>query len=237
MPGTLSPFIDSLSAVETLDDLSNEIGLLRETLEVEHLIYHSVNSTGEQYAALTYSDAWVAQYLDQDYARIDPVVQACIRRFDPVDWGDLDWTGKSQRDFWEEARSAGVGAHGVSVPIRGPSGQFALFTINHHCTEQEWARYKAAQLPQVILAAHYINQKALEIERGPDEAPHVVLSPRESDSLRMLAQGLSRAQAADTLSISEHTLRVYIENARRKLGAANTTHAVARALMSGMIVA
>ncbi len=51
-----------------------------------------------------------------------------------------------------------------------------------------------------------------------------------------LAKGFSRAQAADELKISEHTLRVYIEAARHKLGALNTTHAVARALSSGIIV-
>lgn len=38
------------------------------------------------------------------------------------------------------------------------------------------------------------------------------------------------------LSLSEHTLRAYIESARSKLGAANTTHAVARALTDGLIV-
>jgi hypothetical protein len=38
------------------------------------------------------------------------------------------------------------------------------------------------------------------------------------------------------LSISEHTLRAYIESARFKLGALNTTHAVAKALSEGFIV-
>ena len=33
---------------------------------------------------------------------------------------------------------------------------------------------------------------------------------------------MNRAQAADSLSISEHTLRVYIESARFKLAAMNT---------------
>ena len=52
----------------------------------------------------------------------------------------------------------------------------------------------------------------------------------------MLAMGYSRAKAAESLSISEHTLRVYIESARFKLAAMNTTHAVARALASGLLV-
>jgi DNA-binding CsgD family transcriptional regulator len=62
------------------------------------------------------------------------------------------------------------------------------------------------------------------------------LSPREVDAMTLLAVGYSRAQVADRLSISEHTLRAYVESARFKLGASNTTHAVARALSRGLIV-
>jgi len=55
--------------------------------------------------------------------------------------------------------------------------------------------------------------------------------------MTFLAQGLSRAQVAEKLTISEHTVRVYIESARFILGALNTTHAVARVLIRGLIVA
>jgi DNA-binding CsgD family transcriptional regulator len=48
--------------------------------------------------------------------------------------------------------------------------------------------------------------------------------------------GYSRGQVADMLSISEHTLRAYIESARYKLNAANTTHAITRAITEGLIV-
>ena len=54
--------------------------------------------------------------------------------------------------------------------------------------------------------------------------------------MTFLALGHSRAQVAEMLEISEHTLRAYIESARAKLGAQNTTHAVARALSRGLIV-
>ena len=54
--------------------------------------------------------------------------------------------------------------------------------------------------------------------------------------MTFLAMGYSRAQVGNTLSISEHTLRAYIESARFKLGALNTTHAVARAMAHGLIV-
>ncbi len=225
-----------MQAVRSLDELNDQIVGLRDLFEVEHVVYHSVNSTGEQYAALTYAPEWVAQYIDQDYARIDPVVQACYRRFHPIDWKRLDWSGKASRGFLGEAIDGGVGHQGFSVPIRGPSGQFALFTVSGSENDEAWAKYTEKHVGDLILVSHFVNQKALELERGSDHAPSTSLSPRETDALTMLAMGLNRAQAADSLSISEHTLRVYIESARFKLAAANTTHAVARALTQGLLV-
>lgn len=84
--------------------------------------------------------------------------------------------------------------------------------------------------------AHYFNQKALEFEPVKQAEPGQPLSPREAEAMTLLAAGFNRAQAAERLQISEHTLRVYIESARFKLGAMNTTHAVARALSRGLIV-
>ncbi len=208
---------------------------LSDELNVEHVVYHSVNSTGDQYAVTTYHPNWVDHYLGNDYARIDPVVQACLRRFHPVDWQRLDWSGKVVSGFLNEAVQAGVGNQGYSVPIRGPSGQFALFSVSSKESDELWTKYTADYTRALILASHYVNQKALEIESGSDKAEFVALSPRETDALTLLGLGYSRAQAADSLSISEHTLRVYIESARFKLAAMNTTHAVALALNHGLL--
>ena len=224
-----------MQKVGTLDDLDTAILSLSGELNVEHVVYHSVSSSGDQYAVTTYEPVWVDHYLGNDYARIDPVVQACLRRFHPVDWKRLDWTGKATKGFLHEAIDAGVGNQGFSIPIRGPSGQFALFTVSGREDDESWSRYTEDYTRAVILASHYVNQKALEIERGTDQAEIVSLSPRETDALTMLALGYSRAQAADSLSISEHTLRVYIESARFKLAAMNTTHAVARAMNQGLL--
>lgn len=232
----LEPFIERLQRVETLDGLNDEIVQLRDALDVEHVVYHSVSSTGEQYAALTYAPEWVERYVQQDYARIDPVVQSCVRRFHPIDWSRLDWTSKPARAFLGEAVDSGVGEQGFSVPIRGPAGQFAVFTVSSRDTDRLWARYTQENTRNLILASHFINQKALEIERGSDVMERTSLSPRETDAISLLALGYSRAQAADSLAISEHTLRVYIESARFKLSATNTTHAVARAVHQGLII-
>jgi DNA-binding CsgD family transcriptional regulator len=231
----LENFIDQLQGVATHSDLDTAILSLRNELNVEHVVYHSVSSKGDQYAVTTYEPTWVDQYLGNDYARIDPVVQACLRRFHPVDWKRLNWGKKSAQTFLQEAIDAGVGNQGFSIPVRGPSGQFALFTVSGRDSDDDWSTYTQDYARSVILASHYINQKALELELGSDQDDIVSLSPRETDALTLLALGFSRAQAANSLSISEHTLRVYIESARFKMAAMNTTHAVARAMNQGLL--
>ena len=231
----LEPFLDHLQGARTLNELDDVILSLSDQLNVEHVVYHSVSSTGKEYAVTTYNPVWVDQYLGNGYARIDPVVQACVRRFHPVDWKRLDWSRKGTKNFLGEAIDSGVGNQGFSVPIRGPSGQFALFSVSSSEKDDSWSRYTNDYSRSLILASHYINQKALEIENGSDQADITSLSPRETDALTLLALGNNRAQAADSLSISEHTLRVYIESARFKLAAANTTHAVAKALNQGLL--
>lgn len=236
MKDKMETLISGLEVVKTHSDLQNFVVMLRDLYDVDHIVYHAVTRTGEQYAALTYQPDWVERYIEQDYARIDPVVQGCYQRFHPVDWKCLDWSSPRARNFMGEAADAGVGSQGLSVPIRGPNGQFALFTACSRGSDKTWANYSRSNVSDLILVAHFINLKALEIDNGTDVRKSASLSPREIDTLCLLAMGYSRAQAADSLSISEHTLRVYIESARLKMAAQNTTHAVAKAISQGLIV-
>lgn len=226
----------ALERAETLESIQEAIERLQKHFDVENMVYHWVDSAGAQYGYGTYSLEWAARYQEQNYLRIDPVVIGCYQRFHPVDWKQLDWSSKAARAFQAEAMQFGVGNQGYSIPIRGPNGQFALFTVNHTCTDAEWKEFTETNRRELILIAHYFNQKALEFEPGRAPEPSQTLSPREVDALTLLAIGYSRAQVAETLAISEHTVRVYIESARFKLGAMNTTHAVARALTRGLIV-
>ncbi|MHA6326194.1 helix-turn-helix transcriptional regulator [Roseivivax sp. CAU 1753] len=225
-----------LEAARSQDDLQPLIEALRDHYGVDHIVYHWVAADGEQFGCGTYAPEWVAHYLDKGYLRIDPVIQGCYQRFHPVDWKRFDWSSRAARAFLRDAVEHGVGNQGYSVPIRGPNGQFALFTLNHSCDDAEWTAFTETHRRELILIAHYFNQKALEFQPGRGLQPTPSLSPREIDAMTLIAVGYSRAQVANTLSISENTLRVYIESARFKLGALNTTHAVAQALQRGLIV-
>lgn len=236
MNGNLRRHLAILEQATELSALQTCSVALRDHFNVAHLGYHWVSADGEQYGCGTYSPAWIGQYVQNDYVRIDPVIIGCFQRFHPVDWKELDWSSKSAIAFRKEAIVAGVGNQGYSIPIRGPSGQFALFSLSHNTTDAFWQDFTEKHRRDLILCAHSFNQKALEIEVKRRPEPVKPLSGREVDVLTYLAMGYSRGQVAQTLNISEHTLRAYVESARFKLGATNTMHAIARAVSEGLII-
>src|SRR6056297_3551310 len=236
MQQDLEALCEFVQKAADVGDLQIATERLRDHYAVAHIVYHWVNSDGERFGAGTYSQDWVDRYLEKDYLRMDPVIWGCFQRFNPVDWKELDWSSRAARAFLREAVEHGVGNQGYTIPIRGPAGQFALFTASDHCEDPDWEAFKSRHQRDLMILSHEFNKKALEFERGADGAPTPSLSPRELAAMTYIAKGLNRAQAAAEMEISEHTLRVYIEAARHKLGALNTTHAVARALSRGLIV-
>jgi len=231
----MQAILERVERCNSFEDLFAVICDLRNLFQVSHVVYHSVNRSGEPFALATYAADWANYYEKERLYRIDPVVLSAFQQFHPYNWKNLSWEKKSARRMLCDAIDAGVGTQGISVPIRGPHGEFALFSLSHNCTDTVWAKFVAAFMSELLLIGHFLHQAARRIENVNNAGEYVSLSPRESDALRLLGSGLNRARVAEKLVISEHTLRVYIESARFKLGATNTTHAVAKALTQGII--
>ena len=62
-----------------------------------------------------------------------------------------------------------------------------------------------------------------------------VLSPREIDALRLLAQGCSYAEIAQRLGIARHTAAGYLKSAYRKLNVRSGPAAVMCAVRLGLL--
>ena len=184
----------------------------------------------------TFPQSWINGYLQKGYLKIDPVILGGCQSFHPMDWKKLEWSSQHARIIQADAIAHGVGNQGLSIPLRGPRGQYALFTVSHNCTDDVWAKFIESRRRDLMLISHYFNKKTLELEPEKIADVALALSPRELETLTLLALGYNRALVGQTLSISEHTVRVYVESARFKLGSMNTTHAVACALSRGLIV-
>jgi len=61
------------------------------------------------------------------------------------------------------------------------------------------------------------------------------LTPREIEVLELLAEGLPNKAIADRLKISDQTVKFHVSSISTKLGAANRTDAVRRAVRRGLI--
>lgn len=66
-------------------------------------------------------------------------------------------------------------------------------------------------------------------------APREELTPRETEVLRRLAQGLSNKEIAEALSISEETVKTHVSNVLAKLEAENRAQAIVQALKRGLV--
>lgn len=98
--------------------------------------------------------------------------------------------------------------------------------------------------PEQIVAALYAASAGLiavtlesssSIVPAASESMVETLTPREMETLEMLAEGLSNKQIAARLSISEHTAKFHVNSILGKLDAATRTEAVMRGIRTGLL--
>jgi two-component system nitrate/nitrite response regulator NarL len=100
-----------------------------------------------------------------------------------------------------------------------------------------------AQAEQIVAALYAVSAGliAVPVEAHALVAPATAesevenLTPREMETLEMLAEGLSNKQIAGRLHISEHTAKFHVNSVLGKLGAGTRAEAVMRGLRSGLL--
>jgi len=96
---------------------------------------------------------------------------------------------------------------------------------------------KGQELIGAIRAVH-AGQRPLPPEiasRLAERIPRSELSPRELEILKLIAKGRSNREIANTLSISDGTVRVHASNIFAKLGCSDRAQAVSEAFQRGII--
>jgi len=92
--------------------------------------------------------------------------------------------------------------------------------------------HDGGSLLQPMIASKLLQQVS-EARQSPAEVES--LTPRESEVLSLLAQGLQNKEIAHSLVISERTVKYHVSSIMGKLGASNRTEAVAIAANQGLV--
>ncbi len=231
--GRFESGLAAVAAASTMDELSRVLYGLCRLYGLANLVYHAIHlppfSTENPILLLTYDEEWVRLYKQRDYFRIDPVVSGGIRGFLPLDWGDVDHSSLPARRFFSEADKFGVGRQGITMPIRGPAGERALFTATSNATDADWREQRVSYLRDFQTLGHFVHDRAVALGNFHAGVPTRPLSRRELECLQALAQGWVVKQVADRLGLADVSVRLYLRSARHKLQAPNTAHAIATA--------
>jgi DNA-binding CsgD family transcriptional regulator len=184
---------------------------------------------------LSYSTEWISRYESERYLDIDPVVRVSFKSLTPVDWAELDLKPKRVQALFSEARSAGVGTHGMTIALRDEKMNIALLSVTSDATMAEWLHLTRQHAELLRKIGSLVHEKCLTISRNRASfSPN--LSMRELECTILCARGLRDQGIADTLGISLPVTRGYLDSARNKLGALTRPHLISQAIKFGIIL-
>ncbi len=244
MTGTSAPsdLYELLAEIDEVMDSSKIPAYLEKLLHVYGLRSVAYLGAGlaahlgqSPYLAVTYSPEWVDHYKAERFVDVDPTIQIGLRRMLPIDWSEFSRDERKVRQLFGEAEEFGLGRQGISLPIHGRHGDRALVSITSDAGDREWRHLRLQFMRDFQLLALHLHQAILRIEGG-ETLQYPTLSPRERECLLWVAEGKTYWETAMILGLSEHTVRCYLESARHKLRAANTTHAVNKATKANLLL-
>jgi LuxR family quorum sensing-dependent transcriptional regulator len=228
-------FVDSLERLSTLDDVT---GALEHTLAhfgIETFIVFGLPTKEQPFEDLVIASRWPPEffmlYVENDYARFDPLTQSSLQSHMPFEWSAETYRADADTRVAEiMRRAADFGLkHGYLVPIHGPNGYEGCVSM----AGGELSLSAHAKLALHLLAIYAFDRmRRLRGQRPDRKSP---LTSREREVLGWAAKGKSASQISQALRISKRTVDEHTQTATRKLGAANRTQAVAIALRDRII--
>jgi len=186
----------------------------------------------------SYPPEWVRHYIAQDFKSSDLIANHCATSLRPFLWGDLTncyQFSDTQKLVFTDAREVGLKVGG-SIPIHGPKEAVAAFSVSNDCPDGQFVKLFRAHRHELQLIATYAHERIMQLWLAAPAVPNARLTARELEVLTWTAKGKTRWEIGEILHISEETVKKHLLNASGRLQASNKTHAVALALLHGIIL-
>jgi LuxR family transcriptional activator of conjugal transfer of Ti plasmids len=234
-------------------NLVDQVGILLDTLELsgnkqefksalrqftraagfQRFAYVCVSSHGVRTLTDLPQD-WENRYHGEQFAVVDPVVRQAKRTMQPFCWS-LPAMGTSDRAVQAFCRQVGnVGVvSGMTIPIQAGFGRTAM--LSFMTDQQDMPQFNARALQKAAAAVAYMHLHLSQPDATTLRTLDHSLTPRELTCLHWMSLGKKKSEIAQIHSLSEKTVRFYLDNAKTKLNATNAPHMVRLAFEGGII--
>jgi len=227
----------------SLAELARSLGVATEQLGFQYFLFlgrfPNLRAEVHEFQLKNCPAGWQSDAAASNLAG-DPLYRRALREVAPIFWRELV---PFEQAWIAQARKFGL-ATGVTLPVHGPNGRWSSLSLikNHGRAGAE--RDIRAGLGRCLLLTVFVHDVADRIIRRqvgsvipvePRKSESWGLTERERDCLIWIAAGKTIAEVACILSVTERTVVFHLVNARRKLGAANSYHAIMKAVSLGHI--
>ena len=182
-----------------------------------------------------WSQDWFTHYIGNRLYDHDPIARWVERNCQARLWSQIleghEFTPQSKR-VMSDAQDFGL-KEGFIIPLWGTAGLRTCASLAGEHLELPPRSQDA--LHMVSLSAHEAAERVFQPEEETFTEGKPVLTRREQEILRWVAQGKTDGEIATICNISANTAYNHVKSAAEKLDAVNRTHAVAKALVHGEI--
>ncbi|WP_407866787.1 autoinducer binding domain-containing protein [Phyllobacterium phragmitis] len=221
--------VNSMDIFDTLEKGISQFGF-------SNLVISDLPQRHENIEDLVFFDklpeGWPELYTTQNYAHFDPVARMCRSTFRSFEWREAPYDREREPragELMELARDFGM-LRGFCVPFPGFVGRTACISMSGgHSDLPDRAK------PALQFIAIYAAEKIRQIVGADRQTVQSPLTTREREVLQWTAVGKTAHDIAEILKITERTVTAHIVSAMDKLGAANKTQAVVRAIQRQLI--
>lgn len=224
-------FIERCAGYGVLDELTADFRQVLAAFGFDRFMMTRLSGLNEDAEPLilahTWSEDWGNRYREKRYLWHDPVTQFSYAHHKPFTWTEARAGSSRTRvalAIASEAKSVGM-VDGIGFPMSDSTAAQAVVSLSADHVVDLTATHRA--LLQMVCVC--CETRALEI-LGTRADPIMQLTPREREVLRWIAGGKTINDTSDILATSARTIEEHLAHARQKLGAGNTTQAVAKAL-------
>jgi LuxR family transcriptional activator of bioluminescence operon len=233
----IQEIILELSSINQVEEVGGILQNRISEFNMEYFLFGMASPSSITKTSIVIEDnfpkSWRDYYDSNSLAKIDPIVNYCLKNYSPINWAYFQEKNCSPEEInlFKKAKECGL-AYGFSIPIHGSENQFGMLSMAASIDKTPDELFVSIMMAQTIIPAI---QDALNRFINPRISTKVKLTPREIECLKWASEGKSGWDMSKIMDCTERTILFHMNNAGKKLNANNRTQSIAKAILLGYL--